>query len=289
MKTNRRFTIFTVVLTTSLLCNTLSAQNYYEKRGDELFAQAQYENALKQYKAAIEIDGNESALKLKLGNCEKSITLLGKAKEAEDSSMYSEASQLYSSLYEIHPLPEYKSKSTELAKIPIKIAQQKQQVEREGQARVEYQRKLKEKNKKYDVSEMDNTIPFNIVKWRVNYSFPLVDAWFSEKSGLVTDNRHFTGGMSEEYGWYALHRFNKVQYTCNYIRTSNSLGKDGYGATVGLWKAVRDIPRNTLYVEDGYYILDLRKWENYKPLYLPYSKEFIKTKWAKGMMKFEYR
>lgn len=140
-----------------------------------------------------------------------------------------------------------------------------------------------------DILDMNNTTPFNIIKWKVGYSSNVNDAWFSEKSGLTTDSRGWTGGMSESMGWYALHRFNRKQYTCNYLHSSNSLGRDGYGDNLGVKKAVRDRERNTLPIENGYYVLDLRDWEGYKPLYLPYSPEYLKSKWQRGMIKFEYR
>jgi hypothetical protein len=140
-----------------------------------------------------------------------------------------------------------------------------------------------------DIYDMNNTTPFNIIKWKVDYLSDVYDAWFSEKSGLTTDNKSWTSGMSESMGWYALHRFNKTQYTCNYLHSSNSLGGDGYGDNLGVKKAVRDCERNTLPTENGYYVLDLRDWQGYKPLYLPYSQEYLKSKWQRGMIKFEYR
>ena len=140
-----------------------------------------------------------------------------------------------------------------------------------------------------DILDMNNTTPFNIIKWKVDYSSDVYDAWFSEESGLTTDNKRWTNGMSESMGWYALHRFNRKQYTCNYLHSTNSLGRDGYGDNLGVKKAVRDRERNTLPIENGYYVLDLRDWEGYKPLYLPYSQEYLKSKWQRGMIKFEYR
>ena len=140
-----------------------------------------------------------------------------------------------------------------------------------------------------DILDMNNTTPFNIIKWKVDYSSNVYDAWFSEKSGLITDSRGWTSGMSESMGWYALHRFNRKQYTCNYLHSTNSLGRDGYGDNLGVKKAVRDRERNTLPIENGYYVLDLRDWEGYKPLYLPYSPEYLKSKWQRGMIKFEYQ
>ena len=140
-----------------------------------------------------------------------------------------------------------------------------------------------------DIQDMDNTTPFNVIKWSVNYQSSVYDAWFSEKAGLITDDNRWIGGMSESMGWYALHRFNKEQYTCNFIRSSNSLGEDGYGGNLGFLKAVRDRERNTLPIKNGYYVLDLRDWPDYRPLYLPYSKGFIKSHWGRGMIIFEYR
>lgn len=140
-----------------------------------------------------------------------------------------------------------------------------------------------------DILDMNNTTPFNVIKWKVDYSSDVYDAWFSEESGLTTDNKRWTNGMSESMGWYALHRFNKNQYTCNYLHSANSLGKDGYGDNLGEKIAVRDCGRNTLPIEKGYFVLDLRDWQGYKPLYLPYSQAYIQSKWQRGMIKFEYR
>lgn len=143
--------------------------------------------------------------------------------------------------------------------------------------------------KAYDILEMDNSIPFNIVKWNVDYQCAIYDAWFSEKIGLITDNNSWMRGMSEEMGWYALHRFNRRQYTCNYLHTPESLGEDGYGGNIEENVAVRDMEYSTLPIKNGYYVLDLRQWQNYKPLYLPYSKEFIANTWKEGMLLFEYK
>ena len=155
--------------------------------------------------------------------------------------------------------------------------------------RSKIQETRKQSNHEIDILDMNNTTPFNIIKWKVEYSSNAYDAWFSEKSGLITDSRGWTSGMSEGMGWYALHRFNRKQYTCNYLHSTNSLGRDGYGDNLGVKKAVRDCERNTLPIENGYYVLDLRDWDGYKPLYLPYSQEYLKSKWQRGMIKFEYR
>lgn len=88
----------------------LSFSQNYEKEGDDLFAQAQYEQAEKKYKAAIAIVGETPSINQKLSNCSKCKTLLSKAQTAEKESRYNDGAKFYSNLYEIHPLAKYKSK-----------------------------------------------------------------------------------------------------------------------------------------------------------------------------------
>lgn len=104
-----------------LLCLplVLGAQNY-EQQGDELFAQAQYEKAVKKYKAAeavAEMNGLviSQQLREKKDKTLKCIDLLGKANSAEDNQQYEEAENLYSELYALHPLPSYHSKAKKAA------------------------------------------------------------------------------------------------------------------------------------------------------------------------------
>lgn len=104
-----------------LLCLplVLGAQNY-EQQGDELFAQAQYEKAVKKYKAAeavAEMNGLviSQQLREKKDKTLKCIDLLGKANSAEDNQQYEEAESLYSELYALHPLPSYLSKAKKAA------------------------------------------------------------------------------------------------------------------------------------------------------------------------------
>jgi len=145
----------TKILTLLFLCLPilLGAQNY-EQRGDEFFAQAQYEKAEKQYKAAIEMSGTSSSLQAKKEKCSKCASLLSRAKEAEESASniieYEKASQLYSDLYAIHALQTYKNKADALKRKAIKIEQenaeraaQAERAERERQAKIEAERKAK--------------------------------------------------------------------------------------------------------------------------------------------------
>lgn len=88
----------------------LFSQNY-EKEGDDLFAQAQYEQAEKKYKAAIAISGESQTIKQKQDKCTKCKSLLANAQTAEKESRYSDAAKYYSSLYAIHSLAKYQSKA----------------------------------------------------------------------------------------------------------------------------------------------------------------------------------
>jgi hypothetical protein len=101
-----------------LLCffPLLAYAQSYEQKGDELFAQAQYEQALKKYKAAeVSAEMNDqqasSTLKQKKEKAQKCATLLSKAKAAEESNQYSEAAKAYEDLFALHALAAYQKKS----------------------------------------------------------------------------------------------------------------------------------------------------------------------------------
>lgn len=100
--------LFTLLLLLFPIC--LFAQNY-EKEGDDLFAQAHYEQAEKKYKAAIAIEDETPAVKQKQDKCSKCKSLLTKAQTAEKESRYNDAAKYYSNLYSIHPLASYQSKA----------------------------------------------------------------------------------------------------------------------------------------------------------------------------------
>ncbi len=139
---------------------------------------------------------------------------------------------------------------------------------------------------RYDATEMDNTIKFNVVKWNVNYSCSYLDRWFSEKPGLVTDSMSWLSGNNEDWGYFTFHRFNQESYTCNYVRTRETKGNDGYGANTNISK--RDAPYSSLKRGGDYYVLDLRDFKGYVPLYLPFSKEHNKRAWERGALVFEW-
>lgn len=101
---------------TVLLCIVpmlLFAQNY-EKKGDELFQQAKYGEALKQYNAAVEFSGEGNSLLNKQKKAENCKNWLEQAIKAENTSKFAEASRLYQKLYDVHPLEKYNSKAQSL-------------------------------------------------------------------------------------------------------------------------------------------------------------------------------
>lgn len=106
-----RSKLLTLLLLLLPIC--LFAQNY-EKEGDNLFIQAQYEQAEKKYKAAIVVLGETASLKQKQLNCSKCASLLANAKTAENETRYDDAAQYYSDLYAIHSLAKYQSKANAL-------------------------------------------------------------------------------------------------------------------------------------------------------------------------------
>lgn len=138
-----------------------------------------------------------------------------------------------------------------------------------------------------DVRNMDNSTKFNIVKFKKGVRFR-TDYWFSEVGELVTDNEWWATGRLKSDGYYTYHRFNATQFTCTFLDRNAVKGADGYGGNVDYGIALRDVNRSILPEEDGYYILDLRDWEGYVPLYFPYSRSYILENFHSGDIIFEY-
>lgn len=139
-----------------------------------------------------------------------------------------------------------------------------------------------------DVRDMDNSTPFNIVKFRKDVYFR-TDYWFSEVADMTTDGKWWGTGVLKSDGYYTYHRFNSTEYTCSFIDNRSVKGDDGYGGNVGYGIALRDVSRRTLPLENGYYVLDLRNWQGYVPLYFPYSMSYILDNFNRGDIIFEYR
>lgn len=152
------------------------SQNY-EKEGDDLFSQAQYEQAEKKYKAAITIIGETPSVNQKLSNCSKCRTLLAKAQAAEKESRYNEAAKYYSDLYNIHSLAAYQSKANAMKQKArqVELAEQERQaklaeerrVEQERQARIEQERRSEqERQSEIDAKTIKGTLGNNF-SWQL--------------------------------------------------------------------------------------------------------------------------
>ena len=118
------------------LCPLMLSAQDYKKEGDELFQQAQYEKAIKKYKAYIAFAGEDPAVSKRIANAEKCNSLLSRAKAAEQAAAessnaanYEEASRLYGELYSLHPLSSYKSKVTQLQNKADAIRQERERAE----------------------------------------------------------------------------------------------------------------------------------------------------------------
>lgn len=130
--------------------------------------------------------------------------------------------------------------------------------------------------------DIDNVTPFKQIAWQSNVTTQK-DMWFSELSGLTTDNMSWTNGKTAEWGRFTYHRFiGGSYYTCNFLPQYDSYG-DGYGAKgteIGYPQnygyAARDdnfwddLPTQTINGID-YYVLNLEDWLNWVPLYKPYQ------------------
>lgn len=99
----------------------------YEQQGDELFEQAQYEEAEKKYEAALAMVDEAPAIKQKQENSSECNSLLKKAQTAEDESRYSDAAKHYSDLYAIHSLAKYLSKANAMNQANIREQQRRKE------------------------------------------------------------------------------------------------------------------------------------------------------------------
>ncbi len=124
-------------LITILLClfPLLAYAQNYEQQGDELFAQAQYEKAIKKYDAAIvslemEEQVPSAQLKQKKDTAKKCASLLQKAVFTEGNKQYIEAERAYSELYALHAFPDYQKKIAECKRILQKEARAQKEREK---------------------------------------------------------------------------------------------------------------------------------------------------------------
>ena len=84
-----------------------------------------------------------------------------------------------------------------------------------------------------DITTIDNVTPFTKVRWKGS-AWKAADCWFSEASGLTTDNMVWTQGTAE-YGWFSAHRMNGGNgyiyatpiYCCSFQHTGSGYWDDG--------------------------------------------------------------
>lgn len=107
------------------------AQNY-EMQGDELYKQAQYDKAIKKYKAAAELDDASPLISQKIQNANKCISLSNSVQMAEENESYERVVELYSQLYDLNALPLYKNKIVQY-KGKIKDPEQKRSQREDGE------------------------------------------------------------------------------------------------------------------------------------------------------------
>lgn len=136
-----------------------------------------------------------------------------------------------------------------------------------------------------DITTIDNVTPFTKVRWKSHFYGSQFDAWFSEMSGLTTDNMYWTGGNAAN-GWYSAHRMNngyngQYVYCCSFNHSGSSYWDvSGIEYRVSVNSAARSQYYDTAVTINGetYYEVDFGLWENAVPLYAPYSR----MKWTAG-------
>ena len=205
-------------LLTILLCvlpALIAAQNY-EKEGDDLYAQSNYELAIKKYNAAQVVAGESASVSQKIAKAKKCNSLLNQARLAEQRATqsnsatdYDKASQLYASLFAEHASPAYKSKSAAMKQKAesirsqvraeeerVRIEQQRQlqarQEQEQEQERIQKEEELKKRREERLVRIM-NLIPKDGAKQWIYDKRKLVHEYYMDKNseGAYVDGHNF--------------------------------------------------------------------------------------------------
>ena len=132
-----------------------------------------------------------------------------------------------------------------------------------------------------DARYVDNATPIVKIAWKCDLLAPSINSgcWFSEKSWMFTDDFFAYGGRDAHYGRFSYHVFCSDKYSFNFCDKYDEDARSGLpaqaGAHVGYGKAVngaslKDLKKIKIKGED-YYLMDFADWENWCPLYLPYS------------------
>ena len=141
-----------------------------------------------------------------------------------------------------------------------------------------------------DLTTIDNNTAIFNIAWLGDSGFSTInDTWFSEKSGLTTDNYvdqagGWMNGQSEAMGRYTYHRMSNSykKYSCTFLDQYYT----GYGSTVEYGVAMTDawinqLPTGTIN-GNTYYLLNIVDWQNWKPLYMPLSTSKIQSTYVAG-------
>ena len=144
---------------------------------------------------------------------------------------------------------------------------------------------------RYDATEMDNTIKFNVVKFRGEFCLMNLPSsngtgsfyrWFSERPGLVTDKMWHTEGGDADKGFFTFHLIDEYGFFCDFLHQYDVFRLPPYS------QEKSRTSYDSLKKDGEYYVLDLREFKGYVPLYLPYSKEHNRNVWQKGDVVFEW-
>ena len=138
-----------------------------------------------------------------------------------------------------------------------------------------------------DITTVDNVTPVSAVRWTRTYHNDLM---FSESSGLTIDGMSWWSCGGSAYGYASIHRWNGDVYCCTFNK--NYIYNCGEGADFDDCGCHSDLPCQPIYrtvihdanpdasgyydtavTIDGqtFYEIDWTLWDNYTPLYVPYS------------------
>lgn len=127
-----------------------------------------------------------------------------------------------------------------------------------------------------DITTINNKTPFMKVRWKSSLTIS-TDRWFSEASGLTTNNMNWGQGSTEALGYFGGHRMNDYSYTCGF--QCDQTGIDT-GLDPDVYRShVKDASRNNYYDttvvinRNTYYEVDFSLWDGAsgKNLYAPYT------------------
>lgn len=144
-----------------------------------------------------------------------------------------------------------------------------------------------------DITTVNNTTPITAVRWQRTYHNDLM---FSETSGLSLDGMSWYECGGSAYGYASIHRWNGDVYCCtfnkNYIRNCGE-GEDfddcGCNGQLPCQPIMHTVIHDANPDASGYYDsavtisgqtfyeVDWTLWDNYTPLYFPYTGSTIEA------------